>query len=108
MMLLLMCVAVTLFATSLSAPQYFWVVYPLNPSKKCIGVLGGSNPINPMQRHGTKGLIGGARGQLLPAAAMVVMFVLGHWFTSAHIYFRNSTYFLQNKTVLCLFRPPKI
>ena len=33
---------------------------------------------------------------------MVVMFVLGHWFTSAHIYFWNSTYFLQNKNVLGL------
>ena len=33
---------------------------------------------------------------------MVEMFVLVRWFTSAHIYFRNSTYFLQNKTVLCL------
>jgi len=29
----------------------------------------------------------GARGQFPPAAAMVVMFVLGRWFTSAHIYF---------------------
>ena len=33
---------------------------------------------------------------------MVVMFVLGRWFTSAHIYFWNSTYFLQNKNVLGL------
>jgi len=29
----------------------------------------------------------GAKGQFPPAAAMVVMFVLGHWFTSAQIYF---------------------
>jgi hypothetical protein len=29
----------------------------------------------------------GARGQFPPVAAMVVMFVLGRWFTSAHIYF---------------------
>jgi hypothetical protein len=33
---------------------------------------------------------------------MVVMFVLGRWFTSAHIYFWNSTCFLQNKNVLGL------
>jgi hypothetical protein len=44
----------------------------------------------------------GARVQFLPAAAMVVIFVLGRWFTPAHIYFRNSTYFLQKKTVLGL------
>ncbi len=97
-----LCVTVSLFATSLSAPPSLWVVYPLNPSKKRIGLLGGSNPINPTQRHETKGLMWGARGQFLPAVAMVVMFVLGRWFTTAHIYFRNSTYFLQNKTVLCL------
>jgi len=97
-----LCVAVSLFATSLSAPPSLWVVYPLNPSKKRIGLLGVSNPINPTQRHGTKGLMWSARGQFLPAAAMVVMFVLGHWFMSAHIYFRTSAYFLQNKTVLCL------
>ena len=32
--------------------------------------------------HGTKVLMWGARGQFPPAAAMVVMFVLGRWFTS--------------------------
>ena len=97
-----LCSAVSHFATSLSAPPSLWVVYPLNPSKECIGLLGESNTINLTQRHGTNGLMWGARGQFLPAAAMVVMFVLGRWFTSAHIYFRNSTYFLQNKTVLGL------
>ena len=30
---------------------------------------------------------------------MVVMLVLGCWFTSAHIYFWNSTYFQQNTNV---------
>jgi len=67
-----LCVAVSLFATSLSAPLSLWVVYPLNPSKKHIGLLGGSNLINSTQRHGTKGLMWGTRGQFLPAAAMVV------------------------------------
>ena len=83
-----LCAAVSLFATSLIAPQSLWVIDPLNPSKKRIGLLGGSSSINPTQRHGTKGLMWGARGQFPPAAAMVVMmFVLGRWFTSAHIYF---------------------
>ena len=33
---------------------------PLNPSKKSIGLLGGSSSINPTQRHETKGLMWGA------------------------------------------------
>jgi hypothetical protein len=96
------CAAVSLFATSLIASPSLWVIDLLNPSKKCIAFLGGSSCINPTQRHGTKGLMWGARGQFPPAVAMVVMFVLGRWFTSAHIYFWNSTYFLQNKNVLGL------
>ncbi len=75
-----LCAAVSLFATSLIAPPS--LKDPLNPSKKRIGLLGGSSSINPTQRHGTKGLMWGARGQFPPAAAMVVMFVLGRWFTS--------------------------
>jgi hypothetical protein len=99
-----LCAAVSLFPTSLIALQSLWVIDPLNPSKKRIGLLGGSSSINPTQRHGTKGLRWGARGQFPPAAAMVMMmFVLGRWFTSAHIYFGIvSTYFLQNKNVLGL------
>ena len=77
-----LCAAVSFFATSLIALQSLWVIDPLNPSKKRIGLLGGSSSINPTQRHGTKGLMWGARGQFPPAAAMVVMFVLGRWFTS--------------------------
>ncbi len=56
----------------------------------------------PTQRHGIKGLMWGARGQFPPAAAMVVMSVLGRWFMSAHVYFWNCTYFLQNKNGLGL------
>ena len=83
-----LCAAVSLFATSLIALQSLWVIDPLNPSKKRIGLLGVSSSINPTQRHGTNGLMWGARGQFPPAVAMVVMmFVLGRWFTSAHIYF---------------------
>ncbi len=36
-----LCAAVSLFATSLIAPPSLWVIYPLNPSKKRIGLLGG-------------------------------------------------------------------
>ncbi len=52
------------------------VIDPPNLGKKCIGLLGGSSSINPTQRHGTKGLMWGARGQFPPAAAMVVMGLL--------------------------------
>ncbi len=76
-------------------PQSLWVIDPLSPSKKRIGLLGGSSSINPAQRHGTKGLMWGAIGHFPPAVAMVVMFVLGCWFTSAHIYFWNNTYLLE-------------
>jgi hypothetical protein len=106
-----LCATVSLFATSLIAPQSLWVIDPLNPSKKRIGLLGGSSSINPTQRHGKKGLMWGARGQFPPAADMVVMFVLGHWFTSAHIYFGIVHIFYRKKcSCSCskLFRPPKI
>jgi len=82
-----LCATVSLIATSLIVPPSLWVIDPLNPSKKRIGLLGGSSSINPMQRHGTNGLMWGARGQFPLTAAMVAMFVLGRWFTSAHIYF---------------------
>ncbi len=36
-----LCAAVSLFATSLIAPQSLWVIGPLNPSKKSIGLLRG-------------------------------------------------------------------
>jgi hypothetical protein len=49
-----------LFATFLIAPPSLWVIDPLNPSKKRIGLLRGSSSINPMQRHGMKGLMWGA------------------------------------------------
>ena len=98
-----LCAAVSLFATSLIAPQSLWVIDPLKPSKKRIGLLGGSSSINPTQRHGTKGLMWGARGQFPPAAAMVVMmFVLGRWFTSARIYFGIVHIFYRIKNVLGL------
>jgi hypothetical protein len=48
-----LCVAVSLFATSLIAPQSLWVIDPLNPSnsKKRIGLLGGL-PLS-IRRSGT-------------------------------------------------------
>ncbi len=57
-----LCAAVSLFATSLIAPQSLWVIGPLNPSKKSIGLLRGSSSINPTQRHGTKGLMWALEG----------------------------------------------
>jgi hypothetical protein len=50
---------------------------PPDPDKKCIRLLGGLSSINSTPRRGTKGLMWGARGPFLPAAAMVVMVVDG-------------------------------
>jgi hypothetical protein len=66
-----LCAAVSLFATSLIALD------PLNPSKKHTGLLRGPSSINQMPWRRTKGLMRGARGSFLPAAAMVVIFVVG-------------------------------
>jgi hypothetical protein len=66
-----LCTAVSLFATSLIALD------PLNPSKKRISLLGGPSSISPMHWCRTKGLMRGARGPFLPAAAMVVIVVVG-------------------------------
>jgi hypothetical protein len=66
-----LCAAVSLFATSLIALD------PLNPSKKCIGLLGGPSSINQMRWCRMKVLMRGARGPFLPAAAMVVIVVVG-------------------------------
>ena len=52
---------------------------PPNPRKKCICLLGGLFSINPTHWHGMKGLMLGARGPFLVAAAMVVMVVVGSW-----------------------------
>ncbi len=52
---------------------------PPDPGKKCIRLLRGSSSINLTPRRGTKGLMWGARGPFLPAAAMVVMVVVGSW-----------------------------
>jgi hypothetical protein len=62
---------VSLFATSLIALD------PLNPSKKRIGLLGRPYSINQMRWRRTKGLMRGARGPFPPAAAMVVIVVVG-------------------------------
>jgi hypothetical protein len=62
---------VSLFATSLI------VLDPLNPSKKCIGLLGGPSSINQMHWCRMKDLMRGARGPFPPAVAMVVIVVVG-------------------------------
>jgi hypothetical protein len=47
----------------------------LNPPKKYIRKLGGLSPIHSTHRRGAQGLMKGARGPFLPAAAMVVAVV---------------------------------
>jgi hypothetical protein len=66
-----LCTTVSLFATSLIALD------PLNPSKKGIGLLGGLSSINQMRWCRTKGLMRGVKGPFPPAAAMVVIVVVG-------------------------------
>ena len=48
---LCLCASVSLFTISLIAPSSLWVIDPLNPSKKCIGFLGGL-PLS-IRRSGT-------------------------------------------------------
>ena len=50
-----------------------------NPRKKLISLLGGSYFIDHTHLRGTKGLMGGSRGPIPPAAAMIVMVVVGPW-----------------------------
>ena len=49
------------------------------PRKNHIIVLGVLSSITPMHRHGTKGLMWGARGPFLPVVTMGVMLVVGSW-----------------------------
>ena len=42
-------------------------------------MIGGLSSITPTHQRGTKGLMWGARGSFLPAAAMVVMVAVGSW-----------------------------
>ncbi len=48
----------------------------LNPPQNYICKLGGLSPIHSMRRRGAQGLMWGARGPFLPAAAMVVAVVM--------------------------------
>jgi hypothetical protein len=47
------------------------VINSLNSPQKYIRLLGGLSPIHSTRRHVAKGLVWGARGPFLPAAAMV-------------------------------------
>jgi hypothetical protein len=51
-------------------------IHTLNPPPKYIRKLGGLSPIHLMHRRGAQGLVWGARGPFLPAAAMVVAVVM--------------------------------
>jgi hypothetical protein len=50
-------------------------IHTLNPPKNYIPYLGGLSPIRWKHRRGAQGLMWGARGPFLPAAAMVVAVV---------------------------------
>jgi hypothetical protein len=113
-----LCAVVSLFNTSLIAPPSLWVIDPLYPSKNRIFCSGGLSLSIRRRGTGRKASCGVLEGNFR-RRRMVVMFVFGRWFTSAHIYFWNSTYFLQNKNVLglnyldslkyrCHVRPPPI
>jgi hypothetical protein len=66
-------------------PQHWSVLramHTLNSPKNYIRLLGGLSPIHSMRQRRAQGLMWGARGPFLPAAAMVGMVVLvdvGHW-----------------------------
>jgi hypothetical protein len=49
--------------------------------EKHICLLGALSPINQMRRSGSFGLLGGAKGPFLAAAAMVMweLLAIGHW-----------------------------
>ena len=51
-------------------------IHTLNPPPKYIRKLGGLLPIHSMRWRGAQGLMWGARGPFLPAAAMVVAVVI--------------------------------
>ncbi len=51
-------------------------IHTLNSPQKYICKLGGLSPIDLKRRRGAQGLMWGARGPFLPAAAMVVAVVM--------------------------------
>jgi hypothetical protein len=51
-------------------------IHTLNPPKKYIPKLGKLSPIHSKHWRGAQGLVWGARGPFLPAAAMVVAVVM--------------------------------
>jgi hypothetical protein len=83
-------------------PQHWSVlraIHTINIPKNYNCLLGGLSPIHLMRHRGEQGLMWGARGSFLPAAAMVGDGCVGHcWPLEANTrltYFRNSKYFLQ-------------
>ena len=65
------------------------------PRENHIIVLGGLSSITPTHRHGTKGLMWGARGPFLPVMAMGVMLVVGSW-SLGHVSTVRIVYLLRN------------
>jgi hypothetical protein len=54
----------------------FRAIHTLSPAPKYIRKLGGLSPIHLMRQRGAQGLMWGARGPFLPAAAIVVAVVI--------------------------------
>ncbi len=70
----IMALKVLLCSGNDESPQHWSVlraINTLNSPKKYICLLGGLLPIHSTRRHGAQGLMWGARGPFLPAAAMV-------------------------------------
>ncbi len=63
---------------------------------KHISLLGASSPINQMRRSGIFGLLGGARGPFLAAAAMVmwVLLAVGRWPLVARCFRWHESYII--------------
>ncbi len=64
--------------------------------EKNIRLLGASSPINQTRRSGIFGLLGGARGPFLAAAAMVmwVLLAVGHWPLVARCFCWHESYII--------------
>ncbi len=74
-----------------SQPERFEGHNTLNPPKEYIRKLGGLSPIHLKRRRGAQGLMWGARGPFLPAAAMVVAVVMPVAFCAKATEKRNKT-----------------
>jgi hypothetical protein len=80
-------------------PRHWSVLRALDwliAGEKHICLLGASSPINQTHRSGIFGLLGGARGPFLAAAAMVmwVLLAVGHWLLVAWCFCWHESYII--------------